>query len=163
MIWKLDSILFLAVLLFGAGAVPADLGAIRTDEIDLKGTWQLALDRSDVGVKEQWFKRKFSDPIQLPGTLRDNGYGDEITATTEWMSGLHDKYWYLQGRLQEIQPAWQRQNPVLAAAGTEIHRRGMVSTGHHDSGKLAWPAHHCFVRASALVHNALAERQTHRL
>jgi beta-galactosidase len=90
-----SSILFLVILLLSACAAPADLGAVRTDEIDLKGTWRLALDRNDIGVEEQWFKRKFSDPIQLPGTLRDNGYGDEITATTEWMSRLHDKYWYL--------------------------------------------------------------------
>lgn len=67
----------------------------RPHEIDLKGTWALALDRDDVGVDEEWFAQELSDPIQLPGALRDSGYGDEITAETEWMSGLHDSHWHL--------------------------------------------------------------------
>lgn len=83
---------FLAILLPGLTGVA---GALSTYEIDLKGTWRVALDRDDVGVDEEWFTRELSDPIELPGALRDGGYGDEITAQTEWMSGLHDSYWYL--------------------------------------------------------------------
>ena len=63
--------------------------------IDLAGTWRLALDREDAGVDESWFERELSDPIELPGALRDSGYGDAITAQTQWMSRLHDRYWYL--------------------------------------------------------------------
>ena len=66
-----------------------------TGSIDLGGAWAVALDREDVGVDEEWFARELSDPIRLPGALRDGGYGDEITAETEWMSGLHDPHWYL--------------------------------------------------------------------
>lgn len=36
--------------------------------IDLKGQWQFALDTSDAGIKEQWFKKDLSDKILLPGT-----------------------------------------------------------------------------------------------
>ena len=66
-----------------------------SDAIDLKGTWRVALDREDVGVDESWFEQEFSNPIELPGALRDSGYGDEITAETQWMSRLHDRHWYL--------------------------------------------------------------------
>jgi len=68
---------------------------MASDAIDLSGMWAVALDRDDVGVDEEWFTQEFSDPIRLPGALRDSGYGDEITAETEWMSGLHDRYWHL--------------------------------------------------------------------
>ena len=69
--------------------------AMASDAIDLSGTWAVALDRDDVGVDEEWFAQELSDPIRLPGALRDSGYGDEITAETEWMSGLHDTHWHL--------------------------------------------------------------------
>jgi hypothetical protein len=77
-------------LVFVAGS-----GLAYSEDIDLKGTWRVALDPNDVGVDEEWFHRAFADRIELPGTLRDNGYGDPITAQTEWMSRLHDPYWYL--------------------------------------------------------------------
>jgi len=69
--------------------------AVASNAIDLSGTWAVALDRDDVGVDEEWFTQELSDPIRLPGALRDSGYGDEITAETEWMSGLHDTHWHL--------------------------------------------------------------------
>ncbi|MCL2303727.1 MAG: hypothetical protein FWC43_09190 [Planctomycetaceae bacterium] len=48
------------------------------NEISLAGTWQVALDREDVGVKEKWFSKDFDDTISLPGTLCDGGYGDPL-------------------------------------------------------------------------------------
>ena len=75
--------------------------------IDLQGAWRVALDRDDVGVDEEWFTRELTDPIQLPGALRDSGYGDEITAETEWMSRLHDAQWYLR---KEFKPYAQPGN-----------------------------------------------------
>ncbi len=83
----------LGVLL--GSAIPAYGGGDEGYTINLAGTWRVALDPNDVGVDEEWFARELVDPIQLPGTLRDNGYGDPITAETEWMSRLHDHYWYL--------------------------------------------------------------------
>jgi len=61
----------------------------------------VALDRDDTGVDESWFEREFTDPIELPGALRDSGYGDAITAQTEWMSRLHDHDWYLRKEFKE--------------------------------------------------------------
>jgi hypothetical protein len=85
----------LSVLLLITGVIQAGLNAARAEEIDMKGTWQFALDQNDLGVQEEWFKRKLSERIQLPGTLQEQGYGDEISTKTEWMSRLHDHYWYL--------------------------------------------------------------------
>ena len=67
---------------------------LQADVIDLTGTWRVALDNNDVGVDERWYTRTFVDPIHLPGALRDSGYGDPITSETQWMSRLHDRYWY---------------------------------------------------------------------
>jgi hypothetical protein len=77
------------------GLWPSDPNLSAVGEIDLGGAWAEALDREDVGVHEEWFTRELADPIRRPGALRDSGYGDEVTAETEWMSGLHDPHWYL--------------------------------------------------------------------
>jgi len=36
--------------------------------IDLSGTWQIALDSTNKGLKEQWYNSRFNETIQLPGT-----------------------------------------------------------------------------------------------
>ncbi len=36
----------------------------------------------------------FKDKIEIPGILQAQGYGEDITENTPWISGLHDKLWY---------------------------------------------------------------------
>ena len=67
----------------------------KREKIDLAGEWRLALDREDVGEREAWWEHKFTDPIQLPGSLQEQDYGDPVTTETKWISGLHDTLWYL--------------------------------------------------------------------
>lgn len=46
-----------------------------TQEIDLSGEWEIALDSLDKGITEKWYLESFTDKITLPGTLCDAGYG----------------------------------------------------------------------------------------
>lgn len=63
--------------------------------LDLAGKWRFALDRTDAGRKDQWFKRELPDYVQLPGALQAQGYGDEISTNTPWVLSLYDRLWYL--------------------------------------------------------------------
>jgi hypothetical protein len=62
--------------------------------IPLAGEWRFSLDRSDVGVREQWFNLDLKDRIKLPGALQSQGYGDEISTGTPWVLSLYDRLWY---------------------------------------------------------------------
>ncbi|AEC02732.1 glycoside hydrolase family 2 [Parasphaerochaeta coccoides] len=53
--------------------------------INLSGQWSLALREKE---NHQGF-------IHIPGTLQAQGYGDEISRDTPWVSGLHDACWYV--------------------------------------------------------------------
>lgn len=70
------------------------LRAVET--IHLAGTWRFALDRNDVGVKEDWFAKNLPDTIQLPGILQAQGYGDDINTNTPWVLTLGDAWWNIQ-------------------------------------------------------------------
>ncbi|MGA2061664.1 MAG: sugar-binding domain-containing protein [Thermoguttaceae bacterium] len=76
--------------------VPATNPAQPNATMELSGQWRFAMDRDDVGVKEQWFNRELTDRINLPGILQSQGYGDEIGIDTPWVAGLpRDLRWYL--------------------------------------------------------------------
>ena len=62
--------------------------------MDLSGEWKVRLDRDDVGISENWYNEEFTQMLKLPGSLVDNGLGDEITVQTAWTGMIVDSSWY---------------------------------------------------------------------
>jgi hypothetical protein len=85
----------LALLLFTTATV---LHAANDQPISLAGTWRFELDRTDVGVNERWFTRALPDTIQLPGSLQERGYGDDISTNTLWTGSLNERSWFTADR-----------------------------------------------------------------
>lgn len=63
-------------------------------ELSLAGEWKFALDPEDIGVSEQWQSKEFPDIVRLPGSLQEQGKGDDIGINTKWMGSVVDKSWY---------------------------------------------------------------------
>jgi hypothetical protein len=63
--------------------------------IDLSGAWTVNLDREDQGVAEQWFNTLFTETVALPGSLVENGMGDDISLSSHWTGQIVDSSWYL--------------------------------------------------------------------
>ncbi len=66
--------------------------------IDLSGTWTVNLDREDQGVTEQWFNTLFTETVALPGSLVENGMGDDISLSSHWTGQIVDSSWYLEDK-----------------------------------------------------------------
>ena len=112
------------------GGVAAQTAA-PAQTLSLKGTWQFAMDRADAGLRENWQRRTFDEQIELPGTLQEQGFGDEITAQTPWMGRLYDKSWALRaehqkyGRPGNIKvPFWLQ--PERQYTGTAWYQRSIA-------------------------------------
>ncbi len=72
-------------------------GCNRSEDtkIDLSGEWQFRMDPDDRGIDEKWFEKDFSETVQLPGSMVENGKGDDITLQTKWTGGVRNPEWYL--------------------------------------------------------------------
>ncbi len=57
--------------------------------LSLTGQWRLQLDRTDAGMPKQW-----TQTINLPGTLPEQGIGDDVTVDTKWTGGIVDKSFF---------------------------------------------------------------------
>jgi hypothetical protein len=62
--------------------------------VNLSGEWKFQIDRKDVGVKEQWFRKSFDDGINLPGSMPEKLKGDDVTIRTQWTGSLYDSSYY---------------------------------------------------------------------
>jgi len=66
----------------------------RTEEIDLAGRWAFRLDPSDEGVRETWFDDDLPESIRLPGSLQEQGFGDDVSIDTAWTGNIIDRSWF---------------------------------------------------------------------
>lgn len=64
------------------------------NQMDLAGEWKVRLDRDDVGMAESWYNEEFTQELMLPGSLAENGLGDEISVHTPWTGSIVDSSWY---------------------------------------------------------------------
>ncbi|HUT93932.1 MAG TPA: discoidin domain-containing protein [Thermoguttaceae bacterium] len=86
--WNRALLLLFAV----ATCCRASLGA--EDVETLAGKWRFEIDKGDVGVEERWFARELAQSIRLPGSLQEQGYGDEVSVETEWTGNIIDESWF---------------------------------------------------------------------
>ncbi len=66
----------------------------QPEKINLAGEWQFQTDPDDRGVKEEWYNTDLPEIIHLPGSMAENGKGNDITLETQWTGGIRNREWY---------------------------------------------------------------------
>lgn len=65
-----------------------------SDALSLSGEWRFALDPTDKGIEEAWYNNRLGSSIQLPGSLQEQGFGNDVDIRTEWTGQVVDSSWY---------------------------------------------------------------------
>ena len=66
----------------------------QKNTIDLSGEWSFRMDPESKGIAEKWFASTMPEKINLPGSMTENGKGDEISVNTSWTGGIVDSSWF---------------------------------------------------------------------
>lgn len=67
--------------------------------VSLAGEWKF-----QTGCEQdELAELSFEHTIQIPGIMQAQGYGEDISIETKWVSGLHDPLWYIRGEYQRGQ------------------------------------------------------------
>ncbi|MDP4226332.1 MAG: beta-glucuronidase, partial [Bacteroidota bacterium] len=85
--------------------------AASDNTIPLKGEWKFQTDPLDKGISEQWFARSLSETIRLPGSMSENGKGDELTLKTKWTGSIYDSSWYYNPRMAKYRQSGKLKFP----------------------------------------------------
>lgn len=83
-----------------------------TQEIDLSGKWEVALDSLDKGITEKWHLESFTDKITLPGTLCDAGYGTPCMLEPAMEKNI---FLNLKRKFDYLGPAWYKKECFIPA------------------------------------------------
>ncbi|HEY4785915.1 MAG TPA: sugar-binding domain-containing protein [Bacteroidales bacterium] len=96
---KITLVLLISVL-FSSLALSDEIRMVASDNvISLKGEWRFQVDPQDIGITEKWFSRSLSELIKLPGSMVENGKGDELTLKTKWTGSIYDSSWFYNPRM----------------------------------------------------------------
>ncbi len=74
---------------------------INKNTLDLSGEWAFLTDPESKGITEKWFSSKLPETINLPGSMTENGKGDEISVNTPWTGGIVDSSWFHSPELEK--------------------------------------------------------------
>lgn len=99
--------------------------------ISLDGKWAFQIDSLDVGIEEEWYHKSLSGEIMLPGSMTENGLGDEISLSTPWTAGLNDSTYFKDERYRKYRdpnnmkiPFWLQ--PVKYYAGAAWYQKELA-------------------------------------
>ena len=150
----------------GSGALLDTLdAALRgVDVLPLSGVWRFALDPGDEGLSSLVGDgRVLADRIRFPGVLQAQGKGDDVSVDTRWTGQIVDRTFFTSPTLRALPPAREREGAVLAAAGQDLRRAGVVPARRGRAGGLGGPARRASPRAAALADARVGGRPARRL
>lgn len=67
---------------------------VVSEPVSLQGHWRFAMDPHDIGIQQKWQQTVLSDSIQMPGSLQERGFGDDISTNTQWTGDIKDSTWF---------------------------------------------------------------------
>lgn len=65
-----------------------------TQNLSISGEWKFRIDSLDHGITEKWFTGLFDETVKLPGSMAENGKGDEVTLKTPRTGDIIDKSYF---------------------------------------------------------------------
>ena len=97
-VWRLPILAGLAFAAWtavsAAAAEPLSHNHGPAEAIDLAGTWRFALDPDDVGQHQRWFTQPLPQAVRLPGSLQEQGFGEEVRVDTRWTGDIIDRSYF---------------------------------------------------------------------
>jgi hypothetical protein len=88
----MKNIFFLLLLLLAAGCTNQKIEIRKS--LSLAGDWKFRIDSLDQGLDQNWYNTGFDETIRLPGSMAENGKGNEVTVKTNWTGDIVDKSWF---------------------------------------------------------------------
>src|SRR5664280_2853287 len=89
MIWVFKYSL-LVLLLAGCSVRPDEI----REKLSLAGEWRFRIDSLDKGIENMWYNDLAVETVRLPGSMAENGKGNEVTINTDWTGEIVDKSYF---------------------------------------------------------------------
>lgn len=87
---EMKKLLFLLLILVGCTSQNTDV----RNHLSLAGEWKFRIDSLDLGIQEKWYEDLSDETVNLPGSMAENGKGEEVSLSTQWTGEIVDKSYF---------------------------------------------------------------------
>jgi hypothetical protein len=86
----MKKIIVLLLILTGCASNPKEI----RNSLSLAGEWKFRIDSLDNGIENKWYDSLGTETVKLPGSMAENGKGDEVSLRTDWTGEIIDKSYF---------------------------------------------------------------------
>jgi hypothetical protein len=120
----MKKLLFLFIITIGCSCNNPEV----KQNLSLAGEWQFRIDSLDKGIAENWLNQPFEETVKLPGSMAENGKGDEVGLNTPWTGSIIDRSYFTEAKYARYRqpdnikiPFWLK--PVKYYKGAAWYRK----------------------------------------
>jgi hypothetical protein len=131
------------------------------EKINLAGEWQFMIDSLDRGIEENWCNEPFTDKVNLPGSMAENGKGNEVTVNTPWVGDIVDKSYFTDIKYEKYRqpgnikiPFWLK--PVKYYKGVAWYRRDFDLSETSDGKRIFLFLERCHWESTVFINGLKA-------
>jgi hypothetical protein len=134
------------------------------DSVSLEGEWGFRIDSLDVGIREQWYNQSLDGQATLPGSMTENGLGDEVTLATPWTGSVIDSSYFTDVRYEKYRnpdnlkiPFWLK--PVKYYTGPAWYQREVTIPGTWEGHRVILHLERCHWESTVFINDTRAGRE----
>ena len=123
----MKKLLFLLLIIAGCTSKNIE----TRSSLSLAGEWKFRIDSLDKGIENKWYDTLASDSVRLPGSMAENGKGDEVTLKTDWTGEIVDRSYFTDKKYEKYRkpgnikiPFWLK--PVKYYKGVAWYQKEVV-------------------------------------
>jgi hypothetical protein len=153
---------FLILLLIVAGC-SKQIPEARNN-FSLAGEWNFQIDSLDRGTVEKWYSEVLNDKVSLPGSMAENGKGDEVTVNTDWTGDIVDRSYFTDKKYEKYRqpgnikiPFWLK--PVKYYKGAAWYQKEIEIPAEWKGKRIVLFLERCHWESTVYVNDAKAGTQ----
>jgi hypothetical protein len=90
----------LLILLLLVTACKSNKIEIRQN-LSLAGEWKFRIDSLDQGIEKKWYNEVAVETVRLPGSMAENGKGDDVSLKTDWTGDIVDRSYFTEKKYEK--------------------------------------------------------------
>jgi hypothetical protein len=132
--------------------------------LSLSGEWKFRIDSLDLGIQNKWYEQLSEETIKLPGSMTENGKGDEVTLKTPWTGDIVDKSYFTEKKYEKYRqsgnikiPFWLK--PVKYYKGVAWYQKEVELPKEYEGKRIVLFLERCHWESALFVNGKEAGRQ----
>lgn len=104
---------------------------VTRETISLQGEWKFRNDSLDLGIENKWYSELGKETVRLPGSMAENGKGEEVDLRTPWTGDIVDRSYFTDKKYERYRqqgnikiPFWLK--PVKYYKGAAWYQKEVV-------------------------------------